>query len=208
MQVGGRAALEVTTRRGRPPAALTRPSAPTSVMQAADDLRGAHLPRSDRWRADGPTGTGSRALSAGGSHGPGHTGQRARNSAQRAYRRQSWLPFPQDLRDRGPTLQGTTTGRAQHNVKLCCGRFHKMQVGGRAIPKGTKEHGRPPASLTRPSAPTAVRQRAPLPRLAPHAEQQSQRSVGGARYVLPTASQVAEAVAVTQLSAPRRAPEV
>jgi hypothetical protein len=42
------------------------------------------------------------------------------------------------------------------NVKLCCGRFHKMQVGGRAIPKGTKEHGRPPASLTRPSAPTAV----------------------------------------------------
>ena len=38
-----------------------------------------------------------------------------------------------------------------HNVKLCRGPFHKMQVGGRAIPKGTKEHGRPPASLARPS---------------------------------------------------------
>ena len=42
------------------------------------------------------------------------------------------------------------------NVKLCCGRFHKMQVGGRAVPKGTIERGRPPASLPRPSAPTSV----------------------------------------------------
>ena len=45
---------------------------------------------------------------------------------------------------------------SQANVKLCCGRFHKMQVGGRAVPKGTTERGRPPASLLRPSAPTFV----------------------------------------------------
>ena len=43
-----------------------------------------------------------------------------------------------------------------YNVKLCRGRFHKMQVGGRTVPKGTTRCGRPPASLDRPSAPTAV----------------------------------------------------
>jgi len=30
---------------------------------------------------------------------------------------------------------------------LCRGRFHKMQVGGRAVPKGTTRRGRPPAPL-------------------------------------------------------------
>jgi len=36
-------------------------------------------------------------------------------------------------------------------VGLCCGRFHKMQVSGRAVPNGTKARGRSPASLSRPS---------------------------------------------------------
>ena len=56
-------------------------------------------------------------------------------------------------------LRGLDPRRVLHmaNVWLCCGRFHKMQVGGRAVPKGTTERGRPPASLTRPTAPTSVR---------------------------------------------------
>ncbi len=45
------------------------------------------------------------------------------------------------------------------NVKLCRGRFHKMQVGGRAVPKGTTRCGRPPASLDGRRSPTAVRWR-------------------------------------------------
>ena len=44
-----------------------------------------------------------------------------------------------------------TISGGPHNVKLCRGRFHKMQVGGRAVPKGTTRRGRPPATLTRPS---------------------------------------------------------
>jgi hypothetical protein len=43
---------------------------------------------------------------------------------------------------------------------------NKMQVGGRAVAKGTTERGRPPASLTRPSAPTAVM----WPRSAPRTQ--------------------------------------
>ena len=41
---------------------------------------------------------------------------------------------------RGPTPR-------PHNVKLCRGRFQKMQVGGRAVPKGTTRRGRPPATV-------------------------------------------------------------
>ena len=46
------------------------------------------------------------------------------------------------------------------NVKLCRGRFHKMQVGGRAVPKGTTRRGRPPAPLDGRRSPTAVSRRA------------------------------------------------
>jgi hypothetical protein len=58
----------------------------------------------------------------------------------------------------GGSARGSTSRQA--NVWLCCGRFHKMQVGGRAVPKGTTRRGRPPAAITRPSAPTSV-----MPRL-------------------------------------------
>ena len=40
MQVGGRAVPKCTIKRGRPPASLARPTAPTSVRFAAHHTRG------------------------------------------------------------------------------------------------------------------------------------------------------------------------
>ena len=49
-----------------------------------------------------------------------------------------------------------------HNVGLCCGRFHKMQVSGRAVPK-RYDRARPLACFTS----AAVRHQASLYRCAP-----------------------------------------
>ena len=117
LRVGGHAYLRHSQLRGRPPASLTRPSAPTFVMT--------------------PMEQGGAAIIA-------------------AMPIVDWKAFVASVFSTSAPANVGVGFFCIVNVSLCRGFFHKMQVGGRAVPKCTIKRGRPPASLTRPSAPTSV----------------------------------------------------